>query len=233
FTTLTPNLGVVSKYERNFVLADIPGLIEGASDGAGLGHDFLRHIERTRMLLHVVDISGVEGRDPVEDFYTINKELSGYSQKLAALPQLIVANKMDITGAEENLKRFEEAVMKDGIRVFPLSAATHQGLDALLSATINMLDELPPVQVYYEEELAVKPMYAPGFEVTSEEEGVFVVTGGDVERILDTTDPNDEASMRRFQQLLQKTGIIDALKEKGATDGSTVVMGDWDFDFVS
>lgn len=232
FTTLSPNLGVVQRYQRHFVLADIPGLIEGAATGAGLGHDFLRHIERTRMLLHVVDISGHEGRDPLADYETINAELRAYSEKLSSLPQLVVANKMDIPGAEENLAAFEAALAKTGVRVFPLSAVTHAGLDKLLQATIEMLDTLPPIQTYEEEEITIRPLYAPGFEVKKDGDGAFSVFGGDVDKLLDSTDPNDEASMRRFQQQLIKMGIIDALKNAGAKEGDTVLMGDWDFDFL-
>ena len=233
FTTLTPNLGVVQRYERSFVLADIPGLIEGAAEGAGLGHDFLRHIERTRMLVHIVDISGSEGRDPLEDYEAINAELSAYSEKLSTLPQLVAANKMDIPGAEENLAALRAALEPRGVVVYPISAAGRQGLETLLDAVVKMLSSLPPVLEFEEEELELKPQYEPGFAVTREDDGAFVVTGGDVQRILDTTDPNDEASMRRFQMLLQKTGIIDALREAGADDGSTVRMGEWAFDFIS
>jgi GTP-binding protein len=233
FTTLTPNLGVVQRYERSFVLADIPGLIEGAAEGAGLGHDFLRHIERTRMLVHVVDVSGSEGRDPLEDYETINAELCAYSEKLAALPQLVAANKTDIPGAEENLLALRAALEPRGVAVYPISAAGRQGLNELLDAVVKMLAQLPPVLEFEEEELELKPQYEPGFTVTREDDGAFVVSGGDVQRILDTTDPNDEASMRRFQMLLQKTGIIDALREAGAEDGSTVRMGEWAFDFIS
>lgn len=233
FTTLTPNLGVVQRYERSFVLADIPGLIEGAAEGAGLGHDFLRHIERTRMLVHVLDISGSEGRDPMEDYEAINAELTAYSEKLASLPQLVAANKMDIPGADENLEALRNALQPRGIEVYPISAAGLQGLETLLDAVVKLLASLPPVLEFEEEELEIKPQYEPGFEVTREDDGAFVVTGGDVERILDTTDPDDEESMRRFQMLLQKGGIIAALKDAGATDGSTVRMGEWEFDFVS
>ncbi len=233
FTTLTPNLGVVQRYERSFVLADIPGLIEGAAEGAGLGHDFLRHIERTRMLVHVVDVSGSEGRDPLEDYEAINAELCAYSEKLASLPQMVAANKMDIPGAEENLETLRATLEPRGIAVYAISAAGLQGLSELLDAVVKMLAQLPPVLEFEEEELEFKPQYEPGFTITREDDGAFVVSGGDAQKILDTTDPNDEASMRRFQMLLQKTGIIDALREAGADDGSTVRMGEWEFDFVS
>ena len=233
FTTLTPNLGVVQRYEKSFVLADIPGLIEGASEGAGLGHEFLRHIERTRMLIHVVDVSGSEGRDPVEDYASIRAELAAYSDKLMSLPQIVAGNKMDITGAEEGLEMLKEYLEPLNVPVYPISAAAHQGMEQLLDATVRMLNTLPPVLEFEEEELELKPQYEPGFAVTREDDGAFVVTGGDVEKILDTTDPNDETSMRRFQQLLQKNGIVQALKDAGATDGSTIRLGEWEFDFIS
>lgn len=233
FTTLTPNLGVVQRYEKSFVLADIPGLIEGASEGAGLGHEFLRHIERTRMLIHVVDVSGSEGRDPVEDYVSIRAELAAYSDKLISLPQIVAANKMDITGAEEGLELLKEYLEPLDVPIFPISAAAHQGLEQLLDATVRMLNTLPPVLEFEEEELEIKPQYEPGFAVTREDDGAFVVSGGDVQKILDTTDPNDETSMRRFQLLLQKSGIVQALKDAGATDGSTVRLGEWEFDFIS
>ena len=233
FTTLTPNLGVAQRYDKNFVLADIPGLIEGAAEGAGLGHEFLRHIERTRMLIHVVDVSGSEGRDPVEDYDAIRKELAAYSEKLPQLPEIVAANKMDLTDAQDNPARLQEYLEPKGVAVYPVSAATHQGLEKLLDACVRMLTELPPVLEFEEEELALKPQYEAGFAVTREDDGAFVVTGGDVDRILDTTDPNDETSMRRFQQMLVKTGIVAALREKGAKDGDTVRLGEWEFEFMS
>ena len=231
FTTLTPNLGVVKRYDDTFVLADIPGLIEGASEGAGLGRSFLRHIERTRMLVHVLDISGSEGRDPIEDYYTIRSELYDYSPALHALPQFIAANKMDIPGAEENLERLKAELAEEDIPVFPMSAAANSGLEPLLDAIVLKLRTLPKTRVFEEEELTQEPQYETGFEIT-EEDGVFTVTGGTVDYILDTTNSEDEVSMRRFQQLLSKEGIIDALRQKGAVEGNTVRLGEWEFDFV-
>ncbi len=232
FTTLTPNLGVVKRYEDTFVLADIPGLIEGAAHGAGLGHEFLKHIERTRMLVHVLDCSGSEGRDPLEDYAQINRELEQYGDRLCTLQQVVAANKMDIPGAEENFARLKAALEPQGVAVFPVSAATAQGFDALLDAVVRLLKTLPPVYAYEEEELELKPEYEPGFTVEREDDGAFAVYGGTVQWILDTTDPNDDASMRRFQQLLIKEGIIAALREKGAVDGSSVRLGEWEFDFT-
>ncbi len=233
FTTLTPNLGVVKRYEETFVLADIPGLIEGAADGAGLGHDFLRHVERTRMLVHVVDMSGCEGRDPMEDYRQINSELARFSESLAALPQIIAANKMDITGAEDNLELFCEELKEMGekVMVFPVSAATVSGFDGLLDQVVKTLATLPKPLEYDEAEITEGYKYEPGFEI-SREDGVFVVTGGSVEYLLDTTYAEDDESMRRFQQFLIREGIIDALREAGATEDSTIRMGEWEFDFI-
>ncbi len=231
FTTLTPNLGVVKRYESSFVLADIPGLIEGAAEGAGLGHDFLRHVERTRMLVHVVDVSGCEGRNPIEDYRQINEELKKYSERLAALPQIIAANKMDLTGAEENLASFKKALEKENVKVFPVSAATVSGFDALLDEIVKVLSVLPKTFEFEEEEMEQTQKYEPGFEITVEN-GVFVVTGGTIDYLLDTTYADDDASMRRFQQFLTKEGIIAALREKGAKEDSTVRMGEWEFDFI-
>ncbi|MBQ6703980.1 MAG: GTPase ObgE [Clostridia bacterium] len=233
FTTLTPNLGVVKRYEETFVLADIPGLIEGAAEGAGLGHDFLRHVERTRMLVHVVDMSGCEGRDPMEDYKQINEELSKFSENLAALPQMVAANKMDITGAEDNLELFREelAEMGEDVKVFPVSAATVSGFDALLDEIVKTLATLPKPLEYDEDEITEGYKYEPGFEINIED-GVFVVTGGSVEYLLDTTYAEDDESMRRFQQFLIREGIIEALRRAGATEESTIRMGEWEFDFI-
>ena len=233
FTTLTPNLGVVQRHGRSFVMADIPGLIEGAAEGAGLGHDFLRHIERTRLLIHVVDAAGSEGRDPMEDFDKINEELSKFSEVLASLPQIVAANKTDLPDSEVFMPYLEEKMAKAGIPLFPVSAATVSGFEPMLDRVIQMLDELPPVRTYAEEELEIAPQYEKGFTVHRDDSGAYVVEGGDVDRILDTTDPDDEISMRRFQQLLLKSGIISALREMGAKDGDTIRLGEWEFDFVN
>lgn len=231
FTTLTPNLGVVKRYDKSFVLADIPGLIEGAAEGAGLGRSFLRHIERTRMLVHVIDISGSEDRDPIEDYYTIRSELYDYSPALHALPQFIAANKMDIPGAEENLEKLREELAEEDIPIFPVSAATTEGFEPMLDAIQNKLDTLPKTRAFEEEELVQEPQYEKGFEIDFDGE-VYTVTGGTVDYILDTTNAEDEISMRRFQQLLIKEGIVEALRKKGSTEGSTIRLGEWEFDFV-
>lgn len=232
FTTLTPNLGVASRHERNFVLADIPGLIEGAAEGAGLGHDFLRHIERTRILVHVLDASGSEGRDPLDDFDKINAELEKFSPRLMEIPQLVALNKMDIPEAQDNLEALQAELKHRGYESFPVSGAAIQGFEPLLDRVVQLLDTLPPVLEYAEEELDVGPTYEDGFKIEKLDDGSYYVTGGDVQRLLDTTNPDDEVSMRRFQQLLIKLGIITALREMGAGEGDTVSLYGWSFDFT-
>ena len=212
-------------------LTHIPGLIEGAAEGAGLGHDFLRHIERTRVLVHVIDVSGSEGRDPVDDYFKIKGELTRYSPRLGELKQVVAANKMDITGAEDNLARLKEALKDEGVEVFPVSAATVTGFDALIDCLVRTLATLPKTYQFEEEEINVGHKYEPGFSIERDGD-VFVVTGGSVDYILDTTYADDEGSMRRFQQYLIKEGIIDALRAAGANENSVVRMGDWEFDFV-
>lgn len=231
FTTLTPNLGVVKRYDSSFVVADIPGLIEGAAEGAGLGHDFLRHIERTRLLVHVLDISGSEGRDPIEDYRQIRKELAQYSEKLTELPELIAANKMDITGAEDYLEFLKEELADSNAEIFPVSAATAKGFEPLLDRVLELLKVLPSTREFEEDEIVEAPQYDWNFEIVRDGD-VFVVSGGIVDYILDTTNADDEESMRRFQKLLESEGIINALREKGATEESIIRLGEWEFDFV-
>lgn len=231
FTTLTPNLGVVKRYDSSFVVADIPGLIEGAAEGAGLGHDFLRHIERTRLLVHVLDISGSEGRDPIEDYRQIRKELTQYSEKLTELPELIAANKMDITGAEDYLEFLKEELADSNVEIFPVSAATAKGFEPLLDRILELLKVLPSTREFEEDEIVEAPQYDWNFRIERDGD-VFVVSGGIVDYILDTTNADDEESMRRFQKLLESEGIINALREKGATENSIIRLGEWEFDFV-
>ena len=231
FTTLTPNLGVVKRYDKSFVVADIPGLIEGAAEGAGLGHDFLRHIERTRLLVHVLDISGSEGRDPIEDYKQIRKELADYSPKLTELPELIAANKRDITGAEDYLEFLREELEGANVEIFPVSAATAKGFEPLLDRILALLETLPSTREFAEDDIIEAPQYDWKFEIT-QEDGVFVVTGGIVDYILDTTNADDEESMRRFQKFLDSEGIINALREKGANEESVIRLGEWELDFI-
>ena len=233
FTTLTPNLGIVRHHGQDFVLADIPGLIEGASEGAGLGHHFLRHVERTRLLLHVVDIAGSEGRDPIEDFDQINRELENYGD-LAQRPQIVVCNKMDLPDAEENLQRMREHVAPMGWEVFPVSAATHQGFDPLMDRIAQRLPELPPV-VHFEPEVEIDETTTAGtFQVVAAEDAphTWDVVGSRVEHLIDSVNFEDDESMNWFHRTLRKIGVIDALRQAGAGEGDTVRMGDMEFDFV-
>lgn len=232
FTTLSPNLGVVRYYDKSFVAADIPGLIEGAADGAGLGHDFLRHIERTRMLCHVVDISGSEGRDPVDDFIKINEELKNYSEKLASLPQIIACNKCDVFGAEKNLARFKEAY-GDKYKIFPITAVTGEGKDNLLSGVFDMLETLPPVEpILPEEEFTYAEEISDSFEINVIEEGVYEVTGGLVDLLSRNVRLDSFQSMAYFQKTLRDKGVIAALEKAGCKQGDTVIVGDVEFDYV-
>ena len=230
FTTLTPNLGIVRLYGKDMVLADIPGLIEGASEGAGLGHAFLRHVERTRLLMHVIDVSGSEGRDPIEDFDQINLELANYGE-LSQRPQIVVCNKTDLPGAEENLERLKAHVAPLGYPVFAVSAATHQGFDPLLDTALNMLDELPPI-IHFEEEVELDETVKPGtFEIVKDED-VYEIVGSAMERLLDSVNFDDEESLNWFHRTLRRWGVIDALRQAGATEGDTVRIIDMEFDFV-
>lgn len=230
FTTLTPNLGIVRRYGKDIILADIPGLIEGAAAGAGLGHDFLRHVERTRLLLHVVDVSGSEGRDPVEDLKQIDAELEHYGD-LGSRPQIIVCNKTDITGGEENLRRVAAFAAEKGRKAFPVSAATHEGFDALLDETARMLETLPPVLHYPEEEEPEEKPDLDSFEVAFED-GVYAVSGKGMDRLIDSVNFNDQESLNWFHRSLRRLGVIDRLREAGAKEGDTVLMGGMEFDFI-
>ena len=182
--------------------------------------------------MHELDASGSEGRDPLDDYEKINLELTKFSERLAALPQVVAANKMDLPDAEAQLARLKAALEPRGVRVFPVSAATAQGFDALLDHVVQVLSALPPVLAYPEQTLETGPQYEKGFHIERDDTGAYVVSGGDVDRLLDTTDPNDETSMRRFQQYLIRTGIIAALREMGVQEGDTICMGEWSFDFV-
>ena len=230
FTTLTPNLGIVRRFGKDIVLADIPGLIEGAAEGAGLGHDFLRHVERTRLLLHVVDVSGSEGRDPLQDLDTINSELNRYGN-LGEKPQIIVCNKMDIPGAEENLERIRAYAAENGCAVFAVSAATHQGFDELLDETARQLEELPPILHFQEEEIPEEEIIPDAFEVTLED-GVYVVSGRGVDRLIESVNFDDQESLNWFHRTLRRLGVIDALRTAGAREGSAVCIADMEFDFI-
>ena len=229
FTTLSPNLGICRRYGVDFVMADIPGLIEGASEGAGLGFRFLQHVERTRMLLHVVDASGCEGRDPVQDFEQIMDELAAYGG-LAERPMIVAANKTDLPEAAENVECLREHLQGTDIEVYPISAATGEGVDALMDAVVKLLPTLPETTVFEEEE-AIEAEAEEPFSVAKDGER-FIVSGPLCERMLESTDFDDTESIAWFHRTLRSKGVIDALRAAGAKEGSSVVFGDMEFDFV-
>lgn len=233
FTTLTPNLGVVSMGAgESFVMADIPGLIEGAHKGVGLGHDFLKHIERTRMLIHVVDVAALDGRNPVVDFHVINRELKEYNEKLAKRPQVVAANKVDVAG-ESAVKEFINAMESLGYKVFPISAATGYGVRELINYVYEMLKTLPEPETITPE--VVETVYkAEEEDFTVEiENGVFVVDGPWIRNLLRGINFDDRESLQYFQRALKRKGVIQALEDKGIKEGDTVrVAGDMEFDYV-
>ncbi|MFV0504105.1 MAG: GTPase ObgE [Lachnospirales bacterium] len=231
FTTLSPNLGVIrSKYGTDFVLADIPGLIEGASDGVGLGHEFLRHIERTKMFIHVVDASGLEGDDPVENIKVINNELKTYDENLLDRPQIIACNKMDLPSSEENFQRIKENFPQ--YTVYPISAGTNQGLEELFKEVAMELKNYPDDVVFnedYEEYVEVEEIYEP-FTITRVK-GAFLVEGNGIERMLGYTNLEVEKGYAFFQKYLRDKGIIEALEEEGIQEGDTVRLYDLEFEY--
>ena len=231
FTTLSPNLGVVRYYDNSFVAADIPGLIEGAADGAGLGHDFLKHIERTRMLVHVIDASGTEGRDPIEDFKKINAELKEYSKTLASLPQIIALNKCDVYGAEENVKAFRKKYCRR-YKIFPITAVSGEGTKQLVEAIFNKLQQLPPVsRVESDEAFTYRKSGDLGFEIYMDGE-VYVIVGALVDMLCRNVALNDPDSMAYFQKILREKGVISRLKEMGIRENDTISIGDVEFEYI-
>ena len=236
FTTLTPVLGVVKVDEEiSFVMADIPGLIEGASDGVGLGHEFLRHVERCRLIVHVVDASGIEGRDPIEDFNIINSELENFSEDLAQCPQILAANKCDMA-TEEQIERVKQFAEKNEMPFFAISAATTQGTRELVNIIAQELEKLPPVKAYEpepitQEELEEKALANTKFEVEIED-GIYYVDAKWLEPIMRTIDIDDYSSLQYFQQVLRRSGIIDKLEEMGVEEGDTVNIMGFEFDYV-
>lgn len=236
FTTLVPNLGVVRlEAGRSFVVADIPGLIEGAHTGAGLGHQFLRHVERTRLLLHLVDIAGTEGRDPLDDVEVIQKELALYSPDLATRPQLLVANKTDLPAAAKNLERLR-AKYGPQHEILAISALTTQGLTALIGRTAELLDQLEIPEPLKPEsssgdEKVTRLSEGDGFTI-DQEDGVWVVRGKNLERLCSMTDFNNDSAVRRFQYLMRKIKLDDALREAGVKAGDTVRISDLEFDWA-
>jgi GTP-binding protein len=233
FTTLTPNLGVVRVGEgSSFVMADIPGLIEGAHTGAGLGHEFLRHVERTRLLIHVIDMGGAGGRDPVEDYRIINRELELYSPRLARRPQLVAANKMDLPEAAEHLPRLREEI--GGHReIFAVSAATGEGLQELLFRASSLLAGLPEEapELPQPEERVVRYQPAERFAI-ARENGIFIVSGAEIERHVAMTNLENEEALRRLQRIMALMGLEQALKDAGAREGDVIRIGKLEFDYV-
>ena len=230
FTTLQPNLGICSYNGYSFIVADIPGIVEGASHGIGLGYEFLRHIERTRMLLHVIDVSGSEGRDPLEDFDTIMAELASYG-KLSEKKMIVAANKTDLCATNENLVRLKEKLEPIGIVVYPISAATTSGIEDLLNAVTSYLRTLPEVEPYYEEEVFVPENTEKAFEVEKTKDG-FTVSGSLIDEIVRSVNFGDLDSLNYFHTCLRKNGIIDALVKAGAKDGDTVTIQEMEFEFT-
>ncbi len=232
FTTLEPNLGVVkTDYGDSFVIADIPGIIEGASEGTGLGLQFLRHIERTRLLLHVIDVSGSEGRNPVEDFYTINEELKNYSEKLSKRKQIIVANKIDVMQDEKLYQELEEVAKKEGLEIFKISAATNQGVSELIKHVSEVLKTLPKENLVEETEQKVYTLEDEDDYRVEKEDGKFVIRGEAVERVMRRVNIADNESLYHFQKSLDNLGVNQKLKEMGIKDGDIVVIDDYELEW--
>ncbi|MET1285793.1 GTPase ObgE [Staphylococcus aureus] len=240
FTTIKPNLGVVSTPDqRSFVMADLPGLIEGASDGVGLGHQFLRHVERTKVIVHMIDMSGSEGREPIEDYKVINQELAAYEQRLEDRPQIVVANKMDLPESQDNLNLFKEEIGED-VPVIPVSTITRDNIDQLLYAIADKLEEYKDVDFTVEEEESVginRVLYkhTPSqdkFTISRDDDGAYVVSGNAIERMFKMTDFNSDPAVRRFARQMRSMGIDDALRERGCKNGDIVRILGGEFEFV-
>ena len=232
FTTLNPILGVVDLSDhRSFVMADIPGLIEGASEGVGLGHDFLRHIERTKILVHVLDVSGMEGRDPIEDYEKINEELRKYSEKLSRKKQIIAANKIDMLGDSDNLERLKAYMDERGQEVYPICAMTGEGLEVLLERLWDLLETYVEEPEEIAEEVVYKAQDKPDFEVKRADDGAFVITGPRIENLVAMTNFDDDQSLRRFQRIWRYMELDKLLKEKGICDGNTVRICEMEFEY--
>lgn len=235
FTTITPNLGVVkTTFGDSFVIADIPGLIEGASEGVGLGIQFLRHVERTRLLLHFIDVSGIEGRDPVKDFYVIQKELEKYNEKLSKRKQIIVANKVDIMQNDEGYKALEKLAKKENIEIFKISNASGEGIKELMNHVSKVLKELPKENLIEVEEKIVYELEEDEKEFEIEKKGNdYIVKGPAVEKIMRRVNIQDRESMHYLQKRLQTAGIYDELRRKGIKEGDTVKIFDFEFEWYN
>ena len=235
FTTLVPNLGVVSMGEGNsFVLADIPGLIEGASEGVGLGHQFLRHVERCRMLIHIVDVSGSEGRNPIDDFEKISEELKKFNPDLAERPMIVAGNKIDMAEPEQ-IEKFKKYVNDKGYEYYSICAPIMEGTKELMNVTWNMLKELPPIKEYEVEEIpleALIPEDDNSFKITQEDEGYYLVEAKWFPRVLKGIDVTDYEALQYMQRVLEKSGVFDALREKGIQEGDIVSLYDIEFEYI-
>ncbi|WP_251942827.1 GTPase ObgE [Staphylococcus sp. Marseille-Q5304] len=241
FTTIKPNLGVVStKDNRSFVMADLPGLIEGASDGVGLGHQFLRHVERTKVIVHMIDMSGSEGRDPFEDYKVIKEELKAYEQRLEDRPQILVANKMDMPDAEDNLELFKEQLNDETMQIIPMSTFKHDHIDELLYTIADKLEEVKDIDFTKVDDEAmginrVVYKHTPDqdkFTITRDDDAAYVVSGKSIERIFKMTDFNSEPAVRRFARQMRSMGIDDALRARGCENGDIVRILGGEFEFV-
>lgn len=237
FTTITPNLGVVkTRHGESFVMADIPGIIEGAADGVGLGHDFLRHVERTKVLIHIVDISGIEGRDPIEDFEKINSELKLYNEKLATRPQIVVANKSDLLFDDSIYADFKKKLEEKGYEVFKMSAATREGVDEVIDRVVQVLAESSEIELVSEDEI-----YRPeddvnedeGLFIEVDENGVYVVKGKELRRIMYSVNFDDVESLQYFQNQMESRGVFDKLRDMGIEDGDSVKIYELEFEFYN
>lgn len=235
FTTLVPNLGVVSMGEGNsFVLADIPGLIEGASEGVGLGHQFLRHVERCRTLIHIVDVSGSEGRNPIDDFEKINEELKKFNPDLAERPMIVAGNKIDMAEPEQ-IEEFKKYVNDKGYEYYSICAPIMEGTKELMNVTWNMLKELPPIKEYEVEEIpleALIPEDDNSFKITQEDEGYYLVEAKWFPRVLKGIDVTDYEALQYMQRVLEKSGVFDALREKGIQEGDIVSLYNIEFEYI-
>lgn len=232
FTTLAPNLGVVDTSDgRSFVMADLPGLIEGAHEGVGLGYQFLRHIERTRLIVHIIDMASTEGRDPYEDYQTIKEELLAYDGDLGSKKQIIVANKMDMPDAEEHLKDFKEK-LEENESVYPISTITKEGITALLYEIADELEKIPKLEVEEETVIIQPKVKEEAFVITREDDGAFVLTGDKIERLFKMTNFDSDEAVQRFARQMRQMGIDQALREKGASDGDVVRLLNYEFEFI-
>ena len=236
FTTLVPNLGVVSMGEGNsFVIADIPGLIEGASEGVGLGHQFLRHVERCRMLIHIVDVSGSEGRNPIDDFEKINEELKKFNPDLAERPMIVAGNKIDMAEPEQ-IEEFKKYVNDKGYEYYSICAPIMEGTKELMNVTWNMLKELPPIKEYEVEEIPLESLIPEddnSFKITQEDEGYYLVEAKWFPRVLKGIDVTDYEALQYMQRVLEKSGVFDALREKGIQEGDIVSLYNIEFEYIS